>query len=103
MVLAFACAAQDRWAEMMPVTEELMKAFPTSTRGFGLAVMAYGHLKRLDKWDSLVWARMREHPDEMDYVRSFGSLAEYRGDFSKAREIFRTIIDKGKATPYDLN
>jgi tetratricopeptide (TPR) repeat protein len=103
MVMAYAYAAQERWAEMLPLAQELMKSLPTSVRAFDLAVMAYTGLKRFDDWDKLVQARIQAHPDELDYVRSSARLAAYRGDFNKSREIFKAIIDKGQANEYDLN
>ncbi len=103
MVLAYAYAAQEHWADMLPLTQELMKALPTSVRAFELAVTAYTGLKRFDEWEKLVQARTQEHPDELAYVRSSARLAAYRGQFRKSREITRTIIDKGQATENDLN
>jgi tetratricopeptide (TPR) repeat protein len=103
MVLAYAYAAQEHWAEMLPLTQELMKSSPTSVRAFDLAVMAYTGLKRFDDWDKLVQARIQKYPDELTYVYSSATLALYRGDFKKSREILKAIIDKGQATVSDLN
>ncbi len=103
MVLAYAYSAQERWAEMLPVAQELMKALPTSLRAFQLAATAYTGLKQYDDWDKLVQARMHQYPDELAYVRSSANLAAYRGDFAKSREILKGIIDKGQSQESDLN
>jgi tetratricopeptide (TPR) repeat protein len=103
MVLAFAYSAQERWAEMLPVAQDLMKAVPTSVRAFELAVTAYTGLKQYDDWDKLVQVRMHQYPDELAYVRSSANLAAYRGDFAKSREIVKGIIDKGQSQESDLN
>ena len=103
MVLAYAYSAQERWAEMLPVAQELIKAIPTSLRAFQLAATAYTGLRQYDDCDKLVQARMHQFPDELAYVRSFANLAAYRGDFAKSREILKTIIDKGQAGESDLN
>jgi tetratricopeptide (TPR) repeat protein len=103
MALAYADAAQQRWAEMLPLAQGLVKSLPTSERAFELAAMAYAGLKRFDDWDKLVQARRQEHPNDLTYIRSAASLAAYRGDYGKSREILKTIIDKGEATESDLN
>jgi tetratricopeptide (TPR) repeat protein len=103
MVLAYARQAQEQWAEMLPLTQELIKAFPDSVRAFNLAVSGYAALKQYGDWQKLVDARMQQHPDELAYVRSSASLAAYQGDFTKARDILKGLIDKGKATSDDLN
>jgi len=103
MVLARAYSAQERWMEMLPVAEELTKAFPTSVRAFDLAVTAYSRLSRFDDWDRLVKAGIDKQPDELAYSRSLAQLAAYRGEFEKSREITKGLIDKGQATASDLN
>jgi tetratricopeptide (TPR) repeat protein len=103
MVMAYAYAAQEKWADMLPLTAELIKALPTSERAFELATMAYAGLKQFDDWERLVQTRIKEYPDELAYVRSYARLAAYRGQFGKSRDIIKGIIDKGQATENDLN
>jgi tetratricopeptide (TPR) repeat protein len=103
MALAYAYAAQERWSEMLPLAEELAKSLPTSLRAFDLAVMAYTRVGRFDDWDRLVQARLQVHRDEPAYTRSSAQLAAYPGQFSKSREITKTLIDRGQATENDLN
>lgn len=103
MVMAYAYAAQEKWADMLPLTAELIKALPTSVRAFELATTALAGLKQFDDWEKLVQTRIQEYPDELAYVRSSARLAVYRGQFSKSREIIKGIIDKGQATASDLN
>jgi tetratricopeptide (TPR) repeat protein len=103
LVLAYAYSAQERWADLLPITEDLIKAYPTSLRAFDLATQAYAGLKRFDDWDKLVQARRAEHPDELAYIRSAARVASYRGQYPKAREIIKTIMDKGQASSEDLN
>jgi tetratricopeptide (TPR) repeat protein len=103
MVLAYAYGAQEEWNKMLPLTQELMKAFPTSVRAFEMTVGAYIQLKQFDEWENLVQARVREQPDEVAYVRSSAQLASYRGQYGKAREILRTLIDRGRAGAGDMN
>lgn len=103
MVLAYAYVAQERWADIVPLGQELMKAYPNSVRAFSIAVMAYTRLNDFDEWEKLVRARMQEHPDELAYTRSAFELAVYRKQFGKAREIIKALIDKGEATSSDMN
>jgi len=101
--LAYAHSAQAQWAKMLPLAEELTRSFPTSVRAFETAATAYSRLRRFELWDRLVNRRMREQPDEAEYVRSAAQLAAYRRQFQKSREIIRGLIDKGQATANDLN
>lgn len=103
MVMAYAYAAQEKWADMLPLTAELLKAAPTSVRAFELATTAFAGLKRFDDWDRLVQTRIQEYPDELAYVRSSARLAAYRGQFGRSRDIIKGIMDKGQATETDLN
>ena len=102
-MLAYAYSAQERWADLVPITDELMKAYPTSLRAFDLATLAYAGLKRFDDWEKVVQSRRAEHSDELAYVRSAARVASYRGQYAQAREIIKTIIDKGQANGEDLN
>ena len=103
MVMAYAYSAQQRWNEMLPLAEELIKSYPSSLRAFGIATTAYSGAKKFEEWDGAVQARIRQYPDELEYVRSSARLSVYRGQFAQSREITKTIIDKGQATANDLN
>jgi len=103
MVMAYAYAAQEKWPDMLLLTHELIKAAPTSVRAFELSATAFAGLKQFDEWEKVNQARMQESPDELAYVRSWARLTAYRGQFSKAREIIKGIIDKGQATENDNN
>lgn len=103
MVLAHAYSAQERWSEMLPIALDLIKALPTSLRAFDIISTAYTGLKRFDDWGKLVQARRAEHPDELEYVRAAARIAAYRAQFGKAREIIKTIMDKGQSNSEDLN
>jgi tetratricopeptide (TPR) repeat protein/transglutaminase-like putative cysteine protease len=103
MVLAYAYSAQERWAEMLPLTQELTKSFPDSIRAFELEVTALKGLKRFDDCEALIQARIKEHPDELAYVRDLSELAISRRQFDKARQIIKGIIDKGQGTANDMN
>jgi transglutaminase-like putative cysteine protease/tetratricopeptide (TPR) repeat protein len=103
LVLAHAYAAQERWAELLPVAEVLMKSAPDSLKAFGFAVQAYTGLKRWDDWQKLVEARLQKNADEVEYTRSAAQLARYRGDFAGAQKLIKPLMDRGKATDSDLN
>jgi len=103
LVLAYGYQAQERWSDMLQVSLDLIKTYPASLRAFALAEEAYIGLNRIDDWDRLVQARRSEHPDELAYVRSAARIAVYRRQFGKAREIIKTIMDKGQADGNDLN
>lgn len=103
LVLAYAYEAHEQWAELRAVAEELMKTAPDSFIAFQFETRAFAHLKQFDDWDKLLQVRMQKHPDELDYIRSAAGLAQYRGDFGKARELMKIIIDQGKAAEGDLN
>ena len=103
MVLAYARSAQEQWNELLPLAEDLVKSFPSSLRAFELVTTAYVGLSRFDEWEKLVKSRIQAYPDELAYVRSSARLALYRSQFAKAREITKTIIDKGQGSDFDLN
>jgi tetratricopeptide (TPR) repeat protein len=103
LVLAYAYAAQERWSELLPVAELLMKSAPDSLKAFGFAVRAYTGLKRLDDWQKLVESRREKNPDEEEYTRSAAQLARYRGDFAGAQKLMKPLIDRHKASNNDLN
>jgi tetratricopeptide (TPR) repeat protein/transglutaminase-like putative cysteine protease len=103
MVLAYAYQAQERWADMLPVCEDLVKSAPTSLRAFGLLTTAYSRNGRLDDWQTAVASREKAYPDEVAYKRSAVFLASARGDSAGARTKTKAIMDTGKATANDLN
>lgn len=103
LVLAFAYSAQGKWAELAPTANELMGKYPESLTAFRFVTAAYAGLKQLDQWDKLLQAELQKHKDEPDYIRSAVSLAHYRGEFAKARELSKSLIDRGKSTSNDLN
>ena len=103
LVLARAYAAQQQWPELLAVAEELMKVSPDSYTAFQFAIAAYAGLKRFEQGEKLVQARLQKYPDEPDYIRSAAQLARNRGDFGKALEILKSLIDRGRANANDLN
>ncbi len=103
LVLAYAYEAQQRWLDLHAVAEELVKESPDSHMAFRFAMSACVGLKQFDECDSLIQARLQKHPDEPEYIRSAATLARYRGQFGKARELMKGLIDKGKGSANDLN
>jgi Flp pilus assembly protein TadD len=103
LVLAYGYDVQEKWTELTPVAEELMKAEPDSLVAFKFATHAYAQTKAFDQWDKQLQVRMPKHPDELEYVRSASQLALYRGDVRKSRELLKGLEDRGKANSSDLN
>ena len=103
LVLAYAYSAQQKWADLEGVAIELMKAAPESYIAFDFATRASAGLKKLDEWEKLLQIRLQSHPDDLEYIRSASSLAGYRGQFTKSRELLKGLIDRGSATANDLN
>ena len=103
LVVASAYAQQERWEELLPVADRLLKAFPDSLVAFHFVTRAYANMLRLSDWEQLVQERLAKHPDELDYVRSAADLARYRGDFGKSRQLIKPLIDRSRATQDDLN
>lgn len=103
LVLADAYRAQERWSDLLPIAERLTKAYPDSLTAFGLATAAYAGTGRLDDWKKLLDLRLPKHSDELEYTRSAATLALYRGDFARSRELLNSLMDRGKATASDMN
>jgi tetratricopeptide (TPR) repeat protein len=103
MVMSYAYASQEKWTDMLPLAEELIKAQPTSIQAFEIATRAYAGSQRFGDWENLVQGRLHQYPDEVAYVRSSAMLAAYRSEFAKSREILKGIIDSGQANAFDLN
>ncbi|HXJ17102.1 MAG TPA: hypothetical protein VNM68_07865, partial [Candidatus Polarisedimenticolia bacterium] len=103
VVLGLAYVFQDDYAHLVPVAEQLIKAAPESIRGLQLAAQAYGVTKKFDDWEKLLNSLMQKHPDEPEYTRSAANLAAYRGDYVRARQLHKSLMDRGKASEEDLN
>jgi tetratricopeptide (TPR) repeat protein len=103
LVLAHAYAAQERWSELLPEAEELIRSTPDSLTAFNFAANAYMELKRFDDWQKLVQARLEKQPDEVVYIRSAAKLALYRNDVAGSQKLIKTLIDRNKAANDDLN
>jgi tetratricopeptide (TPR) repeat protein len=103
VVIASAYQSQDKWQELGPVAERLLKAFPESNIALRFVNTAYASTGRLGDWDKLNTARLAVRPDDADNIRSAAALARNRRDFVKARELTKKIIDRGTATQSDLN
>jgi transglutaminase-like putative cysteine protease/Flp pilus assembly protein TadD len=103
LVLAYADASQERWSDLRQVAGNLMQAYPESPAAFQFAVRADLALQQLDDWEKLLTARLEKYKDEPAYIRSAADLARNRGQFAKAREIMKTLIDNGRASENDLN
>jgi tetratricopeptide (TPR) repeat protein len=103
LVMAYAYESQARWTELLPLGLEVMRRYPDSLRAYELVENAYIGLKRYDDWEALIQTRLKQHPDEVTYVRSSSRVAAFRGQYSKAREILKRMIDQGKAQEGDMN
>jgi Flp pilus assembly protein TadD len=103
VALAFGYAAQKKWTELAAIAEALMQAEPDSMIAYDLATEAYGQLKKFDAWEKVLQARLQKHPNDPDYLRSAATLALFRGDVRKSRELLKGLMDRGKATASDLN
>lgn len=103
LVAASAYAKQERWAELAPVAERLLQAFPDSMTAFHFVAQVDAKTLRFDDWSKLLQERLAKHSDELDYTRSSAALAEYRGDFAKSRQLIKELMDRSKATQSDLN
>ncbi|HLJ90893.1 MAG TPA: DUF3857 domain-containing protein [Candidatus Angelobacter sp.] len=103
MVLAFGYSAQQKWTDLLGVSERLTKSSPDSFIAYSLAVGAYAQLNRFDDWDKLLQDRLQKHPDDPQYVRSAALLALYRSDVAGSRKLLKSLADRGKATASDLN
>lgn len=103
LVIASAYQAQEQWSDLVPVAERLVKAYPESVTAFQLAASGYAATNRLDDWQRLLDERIAKRADEVEYTRSAASLARYRGDYGRSRQMLKGMIERGKATPSDLN
>ncbi len=103
LVLAYAYAAQQRWVELLDVAEKLMASAPDSYVAFHFAEQACAGLKKLEYWDTLLQARLQKHADDPEYIRSASRLAGWHSQFDKAKELMKSLIDRGKATASDMN
>lgn len=103
LVLAYAYASQERWSDLRGIAGNLMQVYPESPKAFQLAVLADVALQQLDDWEKLLGARLQKYKDEPPYIRSAADLARNRGQFAKAREIMKTLIDNDRASESDFN
>jgi TonB family protein len=103
LVLAHAYSVQEKFADLLPVALDLSKAYPDSLFAFDLVTAGYMGTKHFDDWDALLQSRIHDHPDEVAYQRSAVRLANAHSQFARAREIGKTLIDKGQAKASDLN
>jgi tetratricopeptide (TPR) repeat protein len=103
LAVAHASSDQQRWAQLLPAAEELLKAAPDSLVAFEFAASAYRGLKKNYDWEKLVQSRLQKHPGDPDYIRAHARLLEDRGEISAARDLIKGLIDRSKATDTDLN
>ncbi|HKW74795.1 MAG TPA: hypothetical protein VJN64_04660 [Terriglobales bacterium] len=103
LVLAYGYSAQEKWAQLLDVSQQLRKAAPDSFIAFNLATRAMAQLKKFDDWGKLLQIQIQKHPDDRQYVRSAAFLDLYRGEVVSARKRYKSLMDEGKATADDLN
>jgi tetratricopeptide (TPR) repeat protein len=102
-VLATGAARQARWADVLPLAEELLAAAPTSERAFELQVVALVELSRREALERLVAARLAASPGDAAALRARLSRALHDGDVAEALVQERAIVASGKALPSDHN
>ena len=63
-------------------------------------------LRRLHRWDrvyALAEERLKTRPDDPDTLRLMASCLEHQGDFTRAEEIYRRLVDEGSRRAIDYN
>jgi hypothetical protein len=103
VVIANAFQAQEKWPELASVAERLIQAYPDSNTAMRLVTNAYANSKRLDDWDKLLQSRLAKRADDPDNIRFASALEVAKGDYGRAREWLKKLIDRGAATQSDLN
>jgi histone deacetylase complex regulatory component SIN3 len=103
LVLAYAYQAQERWTELVAVAEELTNGFPDSFVAFEFATKGYAGLMQFAEWENLVQSRLQKHSEEPQYIRASATLARYRNDFTRSRQLIKGLMDRSKASEQDLN
>lgn len=101
--LAAGLVRQDRWAELLPIAEELATAAPASERAFSLRIGALLELGRRDEAAQAIARRRADAGGEELAARASLSLALRDGDVAAVLEGERALMASGKATAGDHN
>jgi len=98
-----ALLAAKRYADALPIAEDLLKTYPSSDAAFGLYVDALVRLRRFDDMEHASAERSKQFPGNVYPLRNASFAAEDRGDFTSALTYTEKIIASGKAEPLDWN
>ena len=101
--IAYADSAARRWDDLLAESRALLNAAPSSIRAFNFAETAYQRIHRYSEWNNLVQEKMKQYPDELAYTRSQASLQAEEGRIAESQTILKGLIERGKATEWDLN
>jgi Flp pilus assembly protein TadD len=101
--LAAGLVRQDRWAELLPLVDELQAAAPTSERAFNLRVAALLELGQAGALAQAIAQRLAALPGDDAALRARLSLSIRDGDVAAALAQERAIVASGKAAAGDHN
>jgi tetratricopeptide (TPR) repeat protein len=103
LALARGYANEDRYAELLQVSSQLVKQVPESKSAFLENIMALIQLKRYDEAIALADERLKLLEGDTDALRMKVLVESSRSDFVAARALARKMVDQGKGDAELLN
>jgi tetratricopeptide (TPR) repeat protein/transglutaminase-like putative cysteine protease len=95
--------ALKRYEQVLAIADRLAPDHAGSERLLEYRLSA---LRRLHRWDevyALAEERLKAHPDAPDALRLMASCLEHQGDFARAEQIYRRLVDGGSRRAIDYN
>lgn len=89
--------------KMYPLSEDIWKQYPDSTRAFLNVEESLRALKRSEEGDAIAQERLKKLPDDIDAQAALAINAEFRGEYAKAKEYEEKIDAMGRADGSTLN
>jgi len=85
------------------ISQRLLARYPDSATAVVLTGSADSLTKNWTAWKSLLAVQLQKYPNDRNLLRQTAAEAIAEGDFPRARQVFRTLLDSGHALADDYN
>ncbi|MCL4523463.1 MAG: DUF3857 domain-containing protein [Acidobacteria bacterium] len=103
LALAAAYVKLSDFNSVLPIAEELLRAYPDSEIAFMMVIEAQNSLKHWDQAEAVAQARLKRRENDATALRALARIEEFRGQFAESIEHLRRLAALGKATASDYN
>ncbi|MGH9493201.1 MAG: hypothetical protein ACRD2K_06845, partial [Terriglobales bacterium] len=103
LALAAAYEKKERFADLLPVAQRLLQAYPRSLTAFSYLAHTLDGLERYDEVEAAGQQRLQLVPDDASTLRVLALNAMRRSDHARIRELESRLVASGKAEVMDYN